>query len=35
MSLAPSHDDYEIGDQIGLRINADHLVCFARTSKSS
>ncbi len=30
MSLASSHDDYEIGDNIGLRIDADHLVCFAR-----
>ena len=30
MSLAPSHDDYQIGDNIGLSINADHLVCFSR-----
>jgi len=30
MSLAPSHDDYEIGDNIGFSIKADHLVCFAR-----
>ena len=35
MSLAPSHDDYEIGDQIGLSINADHLVCFSKKSKIS
>lgn len=30
MSLVPSHDDYEIGDIIGVSIQADHLVCFAR-----
>ena len=30
MSLVPSHDDYEIGDVIGVSIDADHLVCFAR-----
>lgn len=30
MSLVPSHDDYEIGDVIGVTIEADHLVCFAR-----
>ena len=29
-SLAPSHDDYEIGDNIGFSIKADHLVCFTR-----
>ena len=29
MSLVPSHDDYEIGDVIGVTIDADHLVCFA------
>ena len=28
ISLVPSHDDYEIGDMIGVAINADHLVCF-------
>lgn len=33
MSLAPSHDDYEIGDSIGLLIDADHLVCFSREPK--
>lgn len=32
MSLVPSHDDYEIGDMIGVAINADHLVCFTRTA---
>lgn len=31
MSLVPSHDDYEIGDVIGVSIDADHLVCFARS----
>ena len=30
MSLVPSHDDYEIGDVIGVSIEADHLVCFAQ-----
>lgn len=33
MCLAPSHDDYEIGDRIGLNINPDHLVCFTRKPK--
>ena len=33
MSLVPSHDDYEIGDVIGVSIEADHLVCFAQLSK--
>ena len=28
MCLAPSHDDFEVGDIIGLEIDADHLVCF-------
>lgn len=28
MSLLPSHEDYEIDDIIGLKINPDHLVCF-------
>ena len=28
LALAPSHDDYEIGDQVGVEISADHLVCF-------
>ncbi len=28
ISLVPSHDDHEIGDTIGVAINADHLVCF-------
>ncbi len=32
MSLVPSHDDYEVGDVIGVSIEADHLVCFARDS---
>ncbi len=29
MSLVSSHDDYEIGDTIGVCIEAEHLVCFA------
>jgi iron(III) transport system ATP-binding protein len=28
LCLVPSHDDYEIDDIIGIRIDADHLVCF-------
>lgn len=32
MSLVPSHDNYEIGDTIGVTINADHLVCFSPTT---
>jgi len=32
MSLVPSHDDYEIGDVIGVSIDADHLVCFEQES---
>ena len=34
MSLVPSHDDYEIGDVIGIVIDADHLVCFTQDSYS-
>ena len=30
MSLVPSHVDYEVGDVIGVVIDADHLVCFAQ-----
>ena len=30
MSLVSSHDDYDIGDTVGLSINADHLVCFTK-----
>jgi len=28
LSLMPSHDNYNIGDVIGVVIKADHLVCF-------
>jgi len=28
VSLVPSHDDYNIGDIIGVEIDTDHLVCF-------
>ncbi|MCL4139491.1 UNVERIFIED_CONTAM: hypothetical protein GTU68_025166 [Idotea baltica] len=28
MSLVPSHDDYEVGDVIGVNIEPDHLVFF-------
>jgi iron(III) transport system ATP-binding protein len=34
MSLVPSHDDYEIGDVIGVSIQADHLVCFEKAPNS-
>lgn len=30
LCLLPSHDDYEIDDVIGVRIDADHLVCFSK-----
>lgn len=29
MSLVPSHINYNVGDDIGVSIEADHLVCFA------
>ena len=32
LSLVPSHDDYEIGDNIGVTIDADHLVCFEQSN---
>ena len=32
MSLVSSHDDYELGDTVGVSVNADHLVCFAQQS---
>ena len=28
LSLLPSHEDFEIGDQVNVSINADHLVVF-------
>ncbi len=30
--LAPSHQDYQEGDQIGLRVDADHLIAFETPS---
>lgn len=33
MSSVPSHDDYEIGDVIGVTVEADHLVCFLLDSE--
>jgi len=30
LSLFPSHDDHPIGDCVGIRINADHLVSFQK-----
>lgn len=28
LSLLPSHEDFEVGDTMGISIDADHLVCF-------
>ncbi len=28
LALASSHDDHEIGDEVGVRVSAEHLVCF-------
>ncbi len=33
MSLVPSHNNYAIGDVIGVSIEADHLVCFSQQSR--
>jgi iron(III) transport system ATP-binding protein len=30
LSFAPSHHDHAIGEQIGIRLDAQHLVGFAR-----
>lgn len=30
LSLLPSHEDFEVGDQVNVSINADHLVVFPR-----
>ena len=30
MCLAPSHHDHKINERIGIRLNVDHLVTFAR-----
>ncbi len=30
LSLFPSHHDYEVGDDVGIRIDAQHLVAFPR-----
>ena len=29
LSLAPSHHDHAIGEEIGVRLDAEHLVAFA------
>ena len=31
MCLAPSHHNHKINERIGIRLNLDHLVTFART----
>jgi iron(III) transport system ATP-binding protein len=28
LALASSHEDHEIGDEVGIQVNAEHLVCF-------
>ena len=33
MSLAPSHDDFEIGDVFGISIETDHLICFPQDDR--
>ncbi len=30
LSLVPSHHDHAVGEQIGIRIEPDHVVAFAR-----
>ena len=30
LSLFPSHDDYQIGEEVGVRVEADHMVAFPR-----
>jgi iron(III) transport system ATP-binding protein len=29
LALVPSHHDHEIGEKIGIRLGADHVVTFA------
>lgn len=31
LSLVPSHHDHALGERIGIRLNVDHVVVFART----
>jgi len=33
LSLLPSHEDFELGDQIGVELDPDHLVCFPLRKK--
>lgn len=30
LSLFPSHDDHQLGDEVGIRLNAEHLVVFPK-----
>ncbi len=32
LSLFPSHSDYDVGDDVGIRLEADHLVAFERSA---
>lgn len=34
-SAFPSHHDYQIGDQVGIRIEADHLIVFRREEQNA
>src|SRR5690625_6681246 len=33
-SAFPSHHDYHVGDEVGIRIEADHLIVFRREEQS-
>jgi len=32
LSLVPSHHNHALGEQIGIRLDADHVIAFKRTS---
>ncbi|MCO7227192.1 ABC transporter ATP-binding protein [Pleionea sp. CnH1-48] len=34
-SIFPSHHDHEVGDQVGIRLDADHVVLFEDTEQES
>ena len=33
VSAFPSHHDYQVGDRVGIDIEADHLIAFAADDK--
>lgn len=35
LSLLPSHEDYQLGDFVNIRLQADHLVTFPKTNHAS